>query len=236
MFFSLLLVSSCTLTEQESDSVTEVNPLPNNCIHAAFLIMDGTYNSELTAPFDVFQHTKYREVDEPICVSTIAQSKDPITTFEGLHILPDYSYSSDYPDIDILVIPAAEHNLDSDLEDDQLIGFIRETAEQADWVLSLCDGAFILAKTGLLNGLHCTTYPGDRQAMREMFPECIVHDSVLWVHHDKFITSAGGAKSFEPAMYLVETIYSADVAEANGIGLVIDWDVNDYPYHQVENP
>jgi transcriptional regulator GlxA family with amidase domain len=198
--------------------------------NAAFLIMDGTFNSELTAPFDMFQHTQYRDVDKPISVFTVAKTPGPIRTFEGLTIQPDYWIGGELPEIDILVIPAADGHLDKDLKDERLINWIRTTGEECDYVLSLCDGAFPLVKTGLLDDMHCTTFPGDRQALRDMFPSVTVHDSVLWVHHGKFITSAGGAKSFEPAQYLIELLYGEEVAVANGKGMVIDWDKDDHPY------
>lgn len=225
---SFAILISCSVDQGEKGQEREL--VNGDHYHAAFLIMDGTFNSELTAPMDMFQHTQFRDIDKPIHVFTVAKSPGPIRTFEGLTIQPDYWIGGSLPEIDILVIPAAEGHLDTDLNDERLIEFIAETGAQCDYVLSLCDGAFPLVKTGLLDGMHCTTFPGDRQALRDMFPQVTVHDSVLWVHHGKFITSAGGARSFEPAQYLVELLYGEKVAVANGKGMVIDWDVEDYDY------
>lgn len=58
-----------------------------------------------------------------------------------------------------------------------------------------------------------------------------VIDSVLFVHDGKYITSAGGAKSFEAALYLVEKLYGADVARRIARGLVIDWDLSALTYY-----
>ena len=81
--------------------------------NAGFLIVDGVYNSELIAPFDVFQHTIFHG-DAGISVFTVAPTKDTIITFEGLKIIPDYDFN-DVPDIDILIVPSAQHSMDSDL-------------------------------------------------------------------------------------------------------------------------
>jgi transcriptional regulator GlxA family with amidase domain len=228
-----IILVGCVEKKVESEAETQVespHSETDDVYRAAFLIMDGTFNSELTAPYDIFHHTKFREGIKPIEVFTIASTLSPITTFEGLRLTPDYSYLGDFPSIDILIIPAAEHHLDGDLENEHLIEFIRQAGGSATYVLSLCDGAFPLAESGLLSGKTCTTFPSDRQALRDRYSELTVLDSVLWVHDGKFITSAGGAKSFEPALYMVELLYGADVANATGQGMVIDWHVEDYPH------
>ena len=98
---------------------------PNN-YNVAFLIMNGVYNTELTAPFDIFQHTKFRTNIKAMNVFTIANTLEPIKSFEGLRLLPDYDYTKDnLPKIDILVVPSAEHHLDSDLKDTIMINFIK---------------------------------------------------------------------------------------------------------------
>ena len=72
-----------------------------------------------------------------------------ITTFEGLRIEPDYSFEDKHlPEIDVLVVASAEHSMDSDLENETLISFVRRTGKHAKYTLSLCDGAFVLAKAG----------------------------------------------------------------------------------------
>jgi transcriptional regulator GlxA family with amidase domain len=200
--------------------------LPERRLNAAFLIVDGVYNSELVAPMDVLQHTIFHS-EHGIKVFTVSDQKEPITTFEGLHIVPDYSFETDsLPAIDILIVPSAQHSMDSDLENENLIKFVKNTGKQASYVLSLCDGAFVLAKAGLLDMHECTTFPGDIEKFKIAFPQLTVHQDVSFVHDRKMITSAGGAKSYDPALYLVELLYGKNAADGIGKGLVIDWDLN----------
>lgn len=199
--------------------------------NVAFLIMDGTYNTELTAPYDIFQHTIFRKNIKAMNVFTVANTDKPITTFEGLKILPDYNYLKDsLPKIDILVIPSAEHHLDSDLEDLALINFVKKVDENALFISSHCDGAFVLAKAGLLKNSVSTTFPSDIDAMRTMFPTLDIRKEVLFVHDGKYITSAGGAKSFEAALYLCEYLYGKEIAQSLAGGLVIDWKLENVPH------
>ncbi|HHM21715.1 MAG TPA: glutamine amidotransferase, partial [Bacteroidetes bacterium] len=117
-----------------------------NRYNVAFLIMNGVYNTELTAPFDIFQHTVFRKNIKPMNTFLVANTLQPVTTFEGIRLLPDFNYLTDeLPPIDILVVPSAEHHLDTDLEDEAMIAFVKKAARQAQYVTSHCDGAFVLA-------------------------------------------------------------------------------------------
>lgn len=192
--------------------------------------MDGVYNTEFTAPYDIFQHTQYRENIKAMNTFTVANTLEPITTFEGLKILPDFNYVTDsLPRIDILVIPSAEHHLNSDLQDTTMLNFVKKVDEKALFMTSHCDGAFVLAKAGLLDKVASTTFPADVGRYQEMFPQLEVKDSVLFVHDGKYITSAGGAKSFEASLYLAELLYGKEIAESIAGGLVIDWNLEEVP-------
>jgi transcriptional regulator GlxA family with amidase domain len=230
-FLFLLHQSSCNTSSSASTEETQTLEDAKKAYNVAFLIMDGVYNTELTAPYDIFQHTIFREGIKPMRVFTVANTIEPITTFEGMRILPDYNYlQHELPAIDILVVPSAEHHLDTDLEDEAMLEFVRKTAEDAMFVTSHCDGAFVLAKTGVLDGHASTTFPSDIDTYRKMFPQLEIYEEVLFVHDGKFITSAGGAKSFEAALYLCEYLYGKDIAENLAQGLVIDWDLSSIPH------
>ena len=237
-FIIVLLLVGCNF---KNDS--KVNLIENNVVekefpelkegryNVAFLIMDGTFNTELTAPYDIFQHTIFRKGIKPMNVFTVANTDAPITTFEGMKIIPDFNYLKDkMPKIDILVIPSAEHHLDTDLDDEKMIAFVQKIDKEAQYITSHCDGAFVLAKAGLLKDKVSTTFPSDIDQMREMFPTLDIRKKVLFVHDDKYITSAGGAKSFEAALYLCEFLYGKEIAKSLAGGLVIDWDLEKVPH------
>ena len=237
-FIIVLLFVGCNVKNDSKVKLTEKNvvekkfpELKEGRYNVAFLIMNGTFNTELTAPYDIFQHTIFRKGIKPMNVFTVANTDAPITTFEGMKIIPDFNYLNDkLPKIDILVIPSAEHHLDTDLDDEKMIAFVQKIDKEAQYITSHCDGAFVLAKAGLLKDKISTTFPSDIDQMREMFPTLDIRKKVLFVHDDKYITSAGGAKSFEAALYLCEFLYGKEIAKQLAGGLVIDWNLEKVPH------
>ncbi|MEO9869710.1 DJ-1/PfpI family protein [Ekhidna sp.] len=232
---SIVLFSLCSQPKKEQTEKVTIEPIATGkSFNAAFLMIDGVYNSELMAPYDIFQHTIFH-TEGGINVFTVNETMDTVTTFEGLKLIPHYSFDSpDLPKIDILVVPSAEHNMSSDLQNEVLINWVSEIGGKADYVMSLCDGAFVLAKAGLVKGKESTTFPTDINKYREAFSDLTVHEDVSFVHHSDLLTSAGGAKSYDVALYLVHHLYGEQVAKGVGRGLVIDWDLNDYDFIIVE--
>ncbi|MBT8236043.1 MAG: DJ-1/PfpI family protein [Bacteroidia bacterium] len=231
LLFCCFLLCQCKEPKVEmalENPVLKPRPLVDGRYNVAFLLMDGVYNTEFTAPFDIFQHTQYREGIKAMNTFTVANTLEPIMSFEGVRILPDYDYTKEgLPPIDILVVPSAEHHLDTDLEDRRMINFVKSVDRNALFMTSHCDGAFVLAKAGILDSVLSTTFPSDIELYKEKFPHLKVADSVLFVHDGKYITSAGGAKSFEASLYLTEVLYGKEIARSIAKGLVIDWNVED---------
>lgn len=193
---------------------------------AAFLVVDGVYNSELMAPYDILQHTIFHtpEHNQAPGIETFVVSPDggDVQTFEGLRVGAHHSFES-APPIDILIVPSAEHSMDTDLENEEMIGWVRRVGEQASFVVSLCDGAFVLAQAGLLDGRAATTFPGDQDRFAAAFPAIDLRRGVSFVHDGPLLTSEGGAKSYDVAMYLVDHLYGPETARGVAGGLLIDW-------------
>ncbi|MGH9369107.1 MAG: DJ-1/PfpI family protein [Thermoanaerobaculia bacterium] len=187
------------------------------------LALPGVYNTELVAPIDVFDHVRFHVKPAPgMKVIVIAPTKAPVRTFEGVTLTPDFDLDG-APKLDVLVIPSAEGNMDRDLKDAALIGKVKRRVEEASLVLTLCDGAFVLAATGALDGRSATTFPGDRDAFARAFPKVNLRRDVSWVADGKYVTSAGGVESFHAALAVVERLYGEKAASGIAKGIVLDW-------------
>ena len=135
----------------------------------------------------------------------------------------------------MLVVPSAKHSMDKDLDNETLIQFVKETGDSAKYVMSLCDGAFVLAKAGLVDGKESTTFPSDIERYKKQYPQLTVHSDVSFVHDGNLITSVGGAKTYDPALYLSQLLYGKQTAIGLGKGLVIDWNLETIDFIMVEN-
>jgi len=198
-------------------------------LHAGFVCVEKVYNSELMAPYDILQHSYYRDPKNYIRCFIVTPDGKPFVTSEGIRITPDYSFA-DVPHIDILVIPSTETSMTKDLENAAFMSWLQNAVAQASHVITLCDGAFPLAATGVLDGRVATTFPADRKQLAKMFPKIKVRDDVNFAVAGKYITSVGGALSYEPALYLLEKLYSKEHAQRTGVGLVLDWNLRQVPH------
>jgi len=218
----LLVLASLALGPQGTEG--------KRAIETGFVVIDGVYNSELVAPLDILEHSRYRDADAYFRCFLVSPDGKPIKTAEGLTIHADYSFKN-APKLDVLVIPSTMTSMDKDLANKAYMDWVRANAEAAASVITLCDGAFPLGQTGLLDGRQATTFPGDQDRFAEMFPKIQVHRDVWFVHDGKFITSVGGAKSYEPALFLAHQWFGEAFAKRLAQGLVIDWDLARIPHH-----
>lgn len=235
--FGCLLLVACRTSPNPEQTITAL-PRDNGFdrsqpLAAGFLIVDGVYNSELMAPYDLFHHTPFHTKPDPgIEVFTVSPDGQPIQTFEGLTITPHYSFAT-VPAIDILVVPSSAGSMDRDLQNKRLIEWVRQRGTDARYVISLCDGAFVLAKAGLLDGREATTFPGDQDRFQAAFPKVRLVREPSFVHDGKALTSQGGARSYDVAMYLIDHLFGEEVTRGVGRGLIIPWpaDAEQVPRH-----
>lgn len=203
---------------------------PKGVLQAGFIVREGVYNSELMAPYDVFHHSIFRDSLHYIRPFIVSADGQPVVTFEGITVAPHYGFDK-APPLDILVIPSTAGSMEADLQDSTFMAWLRQAVSQAQYVVTVCDGAFPLAATGALDGRTATTFPADRAALAARFPAVQVVDTARLVVDGKYITSVGGAMSYEPAFYLVEHLYGKTHADQTATGLVWDWNLATIPRH-----
>lgn len=232
MFVRLVMVLLCLLFFSAT-GMAQSDAQEKRVRQAAFVCLPGVYNSELIAPYDILQHSIYRDTLNYIACYVVTPDGKPFVTSEGITIVPHFSFA-DAPKADVLIIPSTEKSMSDDLQNTEYMNWIHATAEQAEYVMTLCDGAFPLAATGLLDGRVATTFPGDRARLKEMFPSIQVRE-VNFVVDGKYITSVGGALSYEPALWLLEHLYSAENARRTAKGMVLVWQLSEIPHEIIQH-
>ena len=125
------------------------------------------------------------------------------------NIQPHYTLSN-HPKLDVLIVPGGVHV--AEMAKPDVIDWIRRTAETTQLTASVCTGAFLLAKAGLLEGKTVTTHWEDIPDLRTLFPSLDVEEDVAWVDNGKIITSAGISAGIEMALHLVARLAGLDLA------------------------
>lgn len=181
---------------------------------------------DFAGPYEVFTtasrvaRRRYPAEPEVFSVFTVSQSLEPVRARAGLMIHPEQSFSS-HPPADVLVIPGGV--VSWEMDHPGVISWIEETARQAAITASVCTGAFLLARAGLLSGRKATTHWEDLADLRTRFPEVTVVEGCRWVDEGTVVTSAGISAGIDMALHLVERLAGRDLAEATARQMEFDW-------------
>ena len=189
-----------------------------NKLNVAILLFDDVEVLDFAGPFEVFSRTRLtpgvdsRRTDDgaPFNVFTVARITGPITATGGLRVLPDHDFAT-APDINLLVVPGGFGTRDL-LDDSDTLDWIRNTADRAQYVTSVCTGSLLLARCGLLKGRRATTHWGALDLLAKTDPTVTVEQEKRVVE-DGVVTSAGVAAGIDMALAMVETLHGAAVAD-----------------------
>jgi len=181
-------------------------------------VFDDVEVLDFAGPYEVFSRTRLvpglesRRSNEhaPFDVFTVAREREPVKATGGLRVIPDHSIAS-APPIDILVIPGG-FGTRRLLEDSGAVSWIKSAAETASTTTSVCTGALLLAKAGLLRGRQATTHWGALDLLSALDQTIRVERDRVYVD-DVIVTSAGVAAGIEMAFYVVEKLCGAAVAD-----------------------
>ena len=195
-------------------------------MNVGIFIFDDIEVLDLGGPFEVFSvasRVKPRlepGSQKPFNVFTIGETTAPIRGRGRFVVTPSFSFA-DHPAIDLLVIPGGI--VSAELKKAEVIQWIAATAAKAKITASVCTGACLLAKAGLLDGKHATTHWADIDDMRSMFPNVTVEEQVRWVEQGNIITSAGISAGMDMALHLVSRLESETLALATAKQMDYHW-------------
>lgn len=171
---------------------------------------------DFAGPFEVFTtasrvHQRSNpEQPAPFEVYTFARAEQTVTTRAGLQVIPDYTFAT-CPTPDILLVPGGI--VDAELKDQLLLNWIAEKSRAAVLTASVCTGAFILAKAGLLAGRKATTHWEDIADLRAAFPDISVVENTRWVDEGNIVSSAGIAAGIDMSLHVVSRFAGQALAE-----------------------
>lgn len=187
----------------------------------AIILFDDVEVLDFAGPFEVFGVAGGRGGPQFFEVVTVAAERSPVSARNGLSINPTYSFD-ECPTCQVLVVPGG-FGTRQEKNNAAMLDFIRRRADNADHVLSVCTGALLLAKAGLLDGLSATTHQGAMAELREDAPATNVLDRARVVDNGKFILSAGISAGIDAALYTVAELHGLDQAIETAAYMEYDW-------------
>src|SRR6202162_6067975 len=202
-----LLVPVAIFIAGAPTDTNSLKPPAKDPIPVAFLISDGAVVIDFCGPWEVFQDVMVASrQDMPFRLYTVAETRKPIRTSGGMQIVPDYTIA-DAPAPKVIVIPAQSEPSEAVLE------WIRKSSKTSDVTMSVCTGAFVLAKTGLLSGKTATTFHAAFRPFAMQFPDIHLKRGARFVE-DGNLASAGGLSSgIDLALRVVERYYGREVSQ-----------------------
>ena len=165
-----------------------------------FYLPEGVEALDFAGPLEVFETAGFD-------ISIVSKTKKPVTSQRVLKIIPDYSIE-DAPQADILAFfGGGTRNI---INDPEVMDWVKKTAP--GYYFSVCTGAFVLAKAGLLDNLTITTWHGEIDNLQQAVPSAKVLSNTRFVDNGRIITTAGVSAGIDGALHLVAKILGDSVA------------------------
>jgi transcriptional regulator GlxA family with amidase domain len=195
--------------KSDSDTLTKhLKPFKAALPTIGLLMYNGVLQSEVIATSDVFSKSNEGE-KQLFNVITIAETESPITTEEGIRILPDYTFKN-CPQLEALFIPSA-YDMYAQIHNDKIVNFIREKNKQTKFTVSNCAGAQLIGKSGIADGHKIVTWIGGGEQLQKDYPKLKVQNDslVTYIKDGKFLSSNGNLASYISALELLEIMTSS---------------------------
>ncbi|MCE1252532.1 MAG: DJ-1/PfpI family protein [Anaerolineae bacterium] len=186
-----------------------------NTLNVAVFIFDDVEVLDFAGPYEVF-YTAARvalrlapQDPPPFKVFTVSEQSKTVFARGSLPVQAHYNFSN-HPAADVLIVPGGV--VSAELEKITVIDWIKNQAAGAGLTASVCTGAFLLAKAGLLDGKEATTHWEDTADLQKMFPSLKVMEAVRWIDNGSLVTSAGISAGIDMSLHLVEKLCGRELA------------------------
>lgn len=196
-------------------------PPPPDNLRVACLIYDGLATFEFGIASDVFALRRpgfdpwYDFVAVPVAPGALRANG-------GLRVVSDVAFSPRFEALDeagLIVVPgwpyATRH------EPPALLDALRRADARGARILTICSGAFLPARAGLLRGRRATTHWRHLDALAAEHPDIRVEADVLYVDEGNVLTSAGSAAGLDCCLHLVRRDFGVAVANKVARSLVV---------------
>ncbi|WP_422861450.1 DJ-1/PfpI family protein [Flagellimonas sp. W118] len=205
-----------------SDTMTKhLKPFNPELPTIGLLMFSGVLQGEVVATSDVFGKPN-QNMEQLFNVITIAETLNPITTEEGMHFVPDFTFEN-CPKLTALFVPSG-YDMYAQIHNKKMVDFVRKKNEETKYIVSNCAGAQLIGASGIADGHKIVTYIGGGKQLQKDYPNLKVQNDslVTFVEDGKFSSSNGNLTSYISALNLLEKMTSVEHREFVESYLYID--------------
>jgi len=168
----------------------------------------GIYLWQKMTMLDVLGPHQFLAYVPGLKVVTFAKTTDPVVTDTGVRLIPDHDFST-CPPLDILLVGGGVNPL-PEMQDDNVLSFLRQAGDDAEYVTSVCTGSLILAEAGLLKGYRATTHWAYKEQLG-LYPDVEVVAGRVVTDRNR-ITSVGVTAGIDLGLTLIAQVAAPDAA------------------------
>ncbi|HEX5044349.1 MAG TPA: DJ-1/PfpI family protein [Candidatus Polarisedimenticolaceae bacterium] len=196
--------------------------------NVAIVLYDGVEILDFAGPAEVFKAASGfgRAGTTPAFrVYTVAASREPLLSQGFVKILPEFTFD-DAPAPDLVVFPGG--NSDHLTENAKAMAWATRAMSAAEVTLTVCTGAFVPARAGLLDGLDVTTYYGAIEGLKKEAPKARVQDGRRFIDNGKIVTTAGVSAGIDGSLHVVARLLGRVVADRTARYMEYRWTPDSY--------
>ena len=179
--------------------------------NVAILVFDDVEVLDFAGPFEVFAVTDELRGHGEFHVYTVSELRATVRAKNGLKIVPDFTLEA-CPPAQVLVLPGGSGSR-ALLHRPLVLEWVRKQARGAEVVMSVCTGARLLAKAGLLDGQRATTHHASIEELRALAPAADVIEGVRFTDNGKICTSAGISAGIDLSLHVVARLLGRETAD-----------------------
>jgi len=172
----------------------------------ALVLGNGAEVLDVAGPLEVFAGATTKDGNMLFAPYMVAATKDPITVGGGMKIVPDHDFKS-APQPKLIVIPA----MDMTDAPQEMYDWIRAASKVTDVTMSICNGAFVLAQTGLLDGKSATCHHSGFLKFASMYPKVNLKRGARFVEEGNLAASGGVSSGIDLTLRVVERYVGYDL-------------------------
>jgi len=192
-------------TEKTKPVSNPLAPPAHGSIPVAFLVSEGAVIIDFCGPWEVFENVNVPgRAGNPFQLYTVAETTSPIHASGGMKIIPEYTFDT-APAPKVIVIPAQDGSSEA------MMDWIRKATKNTDVTMSVCTGAFVLARTGLLSGRAATTHHNSYRSFAMQFPDVQFKRGARFVEDSNLASSGGLSCGIDLALRVVERYFGREV-------------------------